>query len=185
MFDRQSFILAELGLHEANQRKPRAIIAAVYQTPVCGDSRRGNGTRRSDRLAQICSSQVGDDLLEGAEVENFALDYWAAYGPAKLLAVEVGERLAIRRVSRQRLEPLKMIQAAVDVVCPGFRNHVYDPACRASEFRAGAGGDHLEFLDCIQRDVDGSPLAAGLLTKEAVVVVTPIQADVVEDSSLA
>src|SRR5260370_5871705 len=71
------------------------------------------------------------------------------------------------------------------VVRPRFGNTVDTSAGSAAKFRAGAAGHNLKFLYGVQRDIDRSALAAHLLAKEAVVVVSAIQADVVEDASLA
>ena len=48
-----------------------------------------------------------------------------------------------------------------------------------------AGGDDLELLDRVERDVDGRALAARLLAEEPVVVVAAVEADVVEDAALS
>src|SRR5262245_22295923 len=71
------------------------------------------------------------------------------------------------------------------VVSPGLGDDVYDPARCASKLGARAAGDNLEFLDRVQRDVDRCSLASELLAKEAVVVVTAIEANVIENASLA
>ena len=62
---------------------------------------------------------------------------------------------------------------------------VDDAPGRTSEFCIGATRHHLELLHRIQRDVDRCPLAAELLAKKPVVVITAIQTYVVEDSALA
>ena len=63
-------------------------------------------------LRQVRPEQVLADALDRAEVEQLVLHDRAAGRPAELLAVEVGERLAVGRVRRQPLEPLEVEQAA-------------------------------------------------------------------------
>ena len=67
----------------------------------------------------------------------------------------------------------------------GLGDDVDDAAGGAAELGGGAGGDHLELLDRVERDVDRRALAAHLLAEEAVVVVAAVEADVVEDAALA
>src|SRR6266404_4868026 len=77
-----------------------------------------------------------------------------------------------------------MEDASVQLVGAGLGDHVHNATAGAAKFRAGARGDHLELLHRVKADVHGSALSAGLLTEEAVVVVTAVQADVVKDAAL-
>ncbi len=72
----------------------------------------------------------------------------------------------------------------MDLVGSGFCDDVDHATSRAAKFRVRATGDNLELLHCIERDVNGCTLTAELLAKETVVVVTTVEADVVEDTAL-
>ena len=85
----------------------------------------------------------------------------------------------------QPFQPLVVEQAAVHLVRARLGDHVDHAAGGAAELRVRAGGDDLELLDGVERDVDGRALAAHLLAEEAVVVVAAVEADVVEDAALA
>ena len=74
--------------------------------------------------------------------------------------------------------------AAVHFIGARLGDDVDHAARGAPKLGAGAAGHHLEFLDGIERDVDGGALPAELFTEEAVVVVAAVQADVVEDAAL-
>src|SRR5258708_36431532 len=72
----------------------------------------------------------------------------------------------------------------MDVIRSGLGNDVDNAAGSAPKFRVCTACDDLEFLDRVECDVDRSALPAELLAKEAVVVVTPIEADVIEHAAL-
>ena len=66
----------------------------------------------------------------------------------------------------------------------GFGDDVDYATRAAAELRVGAARRDLELLYGFQRDVDRRALAAHLLAKEPVVIVTAVEADVVEDAAL-
>ena len=72
----------------------------------------------------------------------------------------------------------------MDVIRSGLGDDVDYSSSRASEFSIGPACHHLELFHCIQRDIDCSALTTLLLSKESVVVVTTIQADIIKDSAL-
>src|SRR5262249_39235470 len=185
VLNRQTLVLVAVRFEEVNQCKPLAVRAAVNQRFIGGNRGSRNRTGRTDWLAKIGSRKILEDLLEGPEKEHFVFDYGSADCAAKLLPAEVGQRLSIGRIGGKSFETLEVKQAAVNLVGARFGYDVDNAARSASEFRAGAGRDDLKFLDGIQRDIDGGPLAPGLLSKEAVVIVTAVEADVVEDCTLA
>src|SRR5207253_7592680 len=71
------------------------------------------------------------------------------------------------------------------IVCAGFGNHIDDAARRPPKFRARACSHHLKFLNGIQRNIYSRALVASLFTEEAVVVVTAVKADVIENATLS
>src|SRR5207342_2109746 len=75
--------------------------------------------------------------------------------------------------------------AALHLIAARLGDHVHDAAGRTAELGIGAVGDHLELLDGFERDVDGRALSAHLLAKEAVVVISAVETDVVEHAALA
>src|SRR5438105_3881390 len=99
--------------------------------------------------------------------------------------MEIRQRLAIRCVRTQRFKTLKVKQAAVHFIRTGLGDDVDDATGGATKLGVGAGRDYLEFLDCIQSDIDGRTLTTDLLAKKSVVIIAAIQTDVVECSALA
>src|SRR5581483_6338765 len=95
--DRLALVLIAGGFEEVEQRDALAFGVAVNQRLVGRDRRRRHGTR-SQRRAQVVAPQVFEDLLDRGEAEHFVLHNGPADGAAELLAAEVLERLAIRRV---------------------------------------------------------------------------------------
>ena len=89
------------------------------------------------------------------------------------------------KLAGERFEPLEVEEAAAQRVGAGFGDDVDDAAGGAAELGRRSRRDDLEFLDRVQRDVDRGPLSAGLLAEKAVVVVTTVEADVVEDAALS
>ena len=81
-------------------------------------------------------------------------------------------------------QSLKIKNASVNGVGAGLRNHINDTAGSSTKFRRGSSRHHLKLLDRIQRNVNSSSLSTQLLAKESVVVITTVQADVVEYSAL-
>ena len=185
MVDRLSLLLATPRAEEIEQRRPLAVGAGVDQRFVGGQRWRAHRARRADRLRQVRPLQVFVDALEGEEIKRLVPDQRPADGAARLRAAEIAERFAVRGVRRQSLEPLVVEQAALDLIGSRLGDDVDDAAGRAAELGAGAGGDHLEFLDRFERDVDRRPLPAHLLAEKAVVVVAAVEADVVEHAALS
>ena len=181
---RLPFVLPAGRAEEIQQREALTVGAAVDQRFVGADRRRADRARRADRLRQVGALQVLADTLEGEEVERLVLRQRTADRAAELFAMEIGERLAVRRLRREPFEALMMEQRARHLVRARLGDDVDDAAGGAAEFGAGAGGDHLKFLDRFQRDVDGRALPADLLAEEAVAVVAAVEADAVEDAAL-
>src|SRR4029450_8275662 len=77
-----------------------------------------------------------------------------------------------------------MAQAPAEFFRARFGDDVDGATAAPAEFRARAGGDDLELLDGLHRDVNGRALAAGLFAEEPVVGVAAVEADVVEDPAL-
>src|SRR5881628_2251394 len=73
----------------------------------------------------------------------------------------------------------------MEAIGAGLGDDVDYAAGGATKFRVRAAGHNLELLDGFETDVHGSALAAHLFAEEAVVVVAAVEADVVEDSTLA
>ena len=73
----------------------------------------------------------------------------------------------------------------MDFIGAGLRYDVDDAGGGPAKFRGGAGCYYLELFDRIERNVDGSSLSAQLLAEKSVVVITAVQADVVEDAALS
>ncbi len=71
------------------------------------------------------------------------------------------------------------------VIRSGLGNDVDNAAGCPPEFRVGPAGNHLKFLDRVQRDINRSALSAELLAEEAIVVVAAVEADVIEDAPLS
>ncbi len=120
-----------------------------------------------------------------SEIERLVLPDRAAQRAAELLAMKILERRAVGQLAGQRLEPLEVEHAPVRLVGARLRDDVHHAAGRPPELRRGAAGDHLELAHRFEGDVDRRPLAAGLLTEEAVVVVAAVEADVVEGAALS
>src|SRR5579859_4094425 len=186
MLHRQSLILSPAGLEEVEQRQALAVGVASDLGGVC--RQRGCGNRAGGVAGlntQVRPRQVFQYLLKRAKVKHLVLYDGAADGAAKLLATKVLQWLAVRCICGKSFQPLVVEKAAVYLVSAGFRNHVHHAAGAASKFRAGAAGDHLKFFDRVESDVNGGALAPDLFTKEAVVVVAAIKADIVEYAALA
>src|SRR5436190_8010768 len=98
--------------------------------------------------------------------------------------MKVLQRLAVGGLRSQCFQALEVEDAAVHLVGAGLGDHVHNATAGAAKLSAGARGDHLEFFYCFQADVHGSALSSSLFTKEAIVVVAAIQADVVKDAAL-
>src|SRR6266853_2681348 len=72
----------------------------------------------------------------------------------------------------------------MDVIRSRLSDDVNYSSCRASEFSVSAACHHLELFHRIQCDVDRGALTAFLLSKESVVVVATVQADVIKNAAL-
>jgi len=73
----------------------------------------------------------------------------------------------------------------VEIVGARFGDDVDDAAGGAAIFGVGATGHNLKFFHRVESDVYGGALATHLFAKETVVVITAIEADVVENAALA
>jgi len=92
-----------------------------------------NTERQSDRSGSRGSGS--SNTFERQEVESLVLANRSADRAAKLLAAKILERLAIRRVRRQRFQALKIEKAAVNVLVPDLGNDVDDASGSAAKFR--------------------------------------------------
>src|SRR6266849_4497308 len=72
----------------------------------------------------------------------------------------------------------------MDSVGTRFGHYVDEAAGTTSELSRRAIRHHLELLDRVQADREGRPLAAALLAEEWVVVVRPVNRNVVVDAFL-
>src|SRR5262249_56860408 len=99
--------------------------------------------------------------------------------------MKILQRFIVGSIGGERLPALEVEEAAVHLGGARFGDNVHHATGGAPELRSGAAGHPLEFLDCIQGDVNGCALPTGLLTEKAVVVVAAIKAHVVEDAALA
>lgn len=108
----------------------------------------------------------------------------AAEASAKLIAAEIIEGLPVGGGGGESFGAEVFEQTAVVIICAGLGDDVDHAAGGAAIFSVSSAGDDLKFLYGFERDVSGSSLAAGLLAEEAVVVITAIEADVVEYAAL-
>ena len=185
MFDRGPLVRAEAALEKGEQGRPLAVPVRVDQRLVLLD----RGVRhRAGRIAnlppEVRPFEVARDPLERDEEERLVSFQRTAEGAAKLFAPEVFQAGAVRQVSGQGRDPLEVKKTSALLVRARLRDDVDDAPGRAAEFRRGAGGNHLELLDCFERDVHRGALPAGLFPEEPVVVVAAVEADVVEDPAL-
>ena len=104
---------------------------------------------------------------------------------AELLLREAAEPRAVGQARGQAGPLLIFVQRAVDRVGAGLGHDVDEAAGTASELGGRAVGHHLEFLDRVETDRKGRPLAAALLAEERVVVVRAVDRHVVVDALLA
>ena len=121
---------------EAEQREPLAVGAAVDQRFVGAERRAltGHGVPiGSDRFGR---SRFSRTPSSARKVERLVLHERSADRAAELLAVEIGERLAVRGVRGQPLEALVVEQAALDLVGARLGDHVDDAAGGAAELGA-------------------------------------------------
>src|SRR6266851_5770948 len=116
MLDGQALIRISGRLDEIDERDSLTISAAVNQSLVRDYGRRGDRTWRADRFTKIGATQFFANAFEGKEKERSILTDGAADGAAKLLPIEIFERLSVRGVRAQRFQSLKIKEAAVDVV---------------------------------------------------------------------
>ena len=191
MIHRLAVILVEAGLVKVQQHLPLAVAICVDLgvADVAAKRRVRHRARAREQgrcvvPAQVRPQQALVNALARAEVEEFVALDRSADASAELLAMEVRERLAIRCVRGQSLKALVLEQAAMKGIGPGLGDDVDHTAAGASELGVRAARDDLELLDRFERDVDRRALTAGLLAEEAVVVVAPVERDVVEDPAL-
>ena len=185
VLDRQRFVHPQACVEERQQRGALTVGVAVDQRLVLLHGGSGDRACRVAELApQVRAGEVAGDPLERAEEERLVRLDRAAERAAELLAVEAIQVAAVRELAGERLEPLEVEQRAVRGVGARLRDHVDDAAGGAAELCRRAGRDDLEFLDRVERDVDGCALPSRLFPEEPVVVVAAVQADVVEDAAL-
>ena len=108
----------------------------------------------------------------------------AAEASAELIAAEIIEGLAVGGGGGKSFGAEIFEQAAVVIVGAGLGDDVDHAARGAAIFGVGAAGDDLKFLYRFESDIGSRALAAGLLAEEAVVVITAVEADVVEYAAL-
>ena len=178
MRNRKSVVLSPGTLDEIDERQTLTVGISIDQGFVGGNRWRLRGTGSSSNLrTEVIASQGFPNSLKGKEKEGLIFLDWTPDGPAKLLAMKIGERFTIRGVGSQPFEPLKIEEAAMNVVGTGLGNHVNDATCSATEFGTGSGRDYLKFFYCLECDINRGTLAAKLFAEKSVVVVTAIQTD--------
>ena len=184
MLYRLAVVLSHAVLQEVQEGHPLAFAAGADHGVVGAHDWIRHRTSGPKRRAQIGTGQVGKNLFKRSENENFVLDDRTADRSTKLVAAKVLERFAIRGSRCQRFRAEIFEAASVHLVRSRLCDDVDDASRSAPEFRVGSAGDNLEFLDRVQRDINRRALSAELFSEEAVVVVTPIEADVIEDAAL-
>src|SRR6266849_184024 len=176
-------------IEEIEKREALALGAGgncgVGDVTAGAEHRAGDAAGSSERDTEVLAGEVFANTFASGEEEQLVLDKRAAEAAAELVAAEIIERLAVGGGGGEGFRAEVLKGAAVNVVGARLGDDVDDPACGAAEFGIGAAGHHLEFSDCFEGDVDSSALAAHLLAEEAIVVITAIEADVVEDAALA
>src|SRR6266850_8102928 len=185
MFYLLSIVLPHAVLQEVQECHPLAFGAGADRGVVGSHDRTCHRTSSPERHAQIGAGQLRDNLFKGPEKEHFVLNDWPADRSAKLVAAKVLEGFAIRGGRGQRFGAEIFEAASVDIIRSRLGNDVDNATSSAPEFRVGPAGDDLEFLDRVECDVYCSALAAELLAKKAVVVVSAIEADVIEHAALS
>src|ERR1700730_14086780 len=189
VLDRQAFVLTETALKEIEQCEALAIGAGGYlrigDRSTWTENGAGDTASCTERGAEVFAGEVFANAFAGGEEEEFVLDDGAAEAAAELVAAETVEGLAVGSGGGQSLSTEIFKGAAVKIVGAGLGDDVNDSARGAAKFRIGTTGDDLELLYGFEGDVDRGALAAHLLAEEAVVVVSAIKADVVEDTALA
>ncbi len=98
MFYRQALVLAHAGIHEVEQGQPLTIrIGFNLRIGNVGiEDRIGDGAGGAAKsFAQVWTSKIGANVLDGAEEKHFVLYDRPAKRSAKLIAIEVLERFSI------------------------------------------------------------------------------------------
>ena len=146
----------------------------------------GNRTRSiANWRAQVVSLQVFANSFKREKVKRFVPLNWSANGSTKLFTVKIRQWFSVRGVRSQCFHSLEVKNTSMYTVRAGFCNDVDDAACGATKLCVSSGRHDLEFLHCFEGNIDRCSLTTKLLAKEAVVVVTTIEADVVEDTALS
>src|SRR5437016_4846147 len=184
MLYRQSFFLITRIPDEIDQRQSLAIGAGIDLCFVGGNGWRSNCARSADRIAEVCARQVLTNAFEGTEEECLVLAQRSTDRAAKLLAAKILQRFSIGGVCRERFQTLEVKQTSVDFICSRLGNHVDDATGRAAKLCRSSRGNHLKLFDGIQRNVDCRTLAAKLLAEKAIIVITAVEADIIEDATL-
>src|SRR5260370_780802 len=78
-----------------------------------------------------------------------------------------------------------MKETAVHTIGARLRDYVNNSASGTAEFSAGSCGYYLKFFNRFKSDIDRRALPAQLFAEEAVVVVSAIQTDIVENTTLS
>src|SRR6202158_1047204 len=101
--------------------------------------------------------------------------------PAELIAAASIAGLTVGGGSGESFGAEIFEQAAVVIIGAGLGDDVDHAARGASVFGVSAARDDLKFLYRFEGYISGCTLAAGLFAEETVVVITTLEADVVED----
>src|SRR5215467_9594531 len=101
MLNRLSVILSYTVLQEIKECDALAFGAGIDHGIIHTDHRSGNGASRSERRAQIGTSQIRNDLFKSPKDEHLVLHDGRADCTAKLVAPKVLEWFSIRCVRRQ------------------------------------------------------------------------------------
>src|SRR5437899_11915044 len=99
----------------------------------------------------MVSREVGCDPLAASEEKHFVPDDGPADGAAELLAVEIFEWLAIRRVRARRFQPLEVDGTPAYFFGACLGDDVDDAARRAPKHSGGAACHHPEFLHGLEQ----------------------------------
>src|SRR5258708_17772719 len=141
-------------------------------------------TWSADCRAEILAGEILANALACSEEKELILVNGATQASAKLIAAKILQRFPIRGVSGKRFGAEVLESAAMDVIRSRLGDDVDYSSCRASEFSVSAACHHLELFHRIHCDVDRGALTTFLLSKESVVVVAAVQADIIKDSAL-
>ena len=117
VLDRKSFFLVARYAEEVDEGESLAVVAAVDQSLVGDDCRRGNRTGCSDWLAQVCALQIFTNAFKCDKVKGFVFAEWTTDRGAVLFAMKIRQRLSIGSVCSQPFKSLEIKRTAMNVVC--------------------------------------------------------------------